>query len=90
MTGNTHTALSSVLPMDARTARFAGGGGLVVSLQDPPRRIEVHDGGYVATGYEPDGLDLVAPQAAESRNASSSSVPCPSVQAEPVMIDNPT
>jgi len=63
--------------MDARAARFAGGGGLVVSLQDPPRRIEAHEGGYTATGYEPDGLDLVAPRAAESRNASSPSVPRP-------------
>ena len=41
-------------------------------------------------GFEPDGLDSVAPRAAESRRASSLSVPGRSFQPEPVLNSNPT
>lgn len=71
MTGKTCTESNSVLPMDARTARIAAGGGLAASSHgDPPGR----DGsprGYHAAGFEPDALDSIMPQAADSRTADS-------------------
>ncbi len=75
MTGKMNTDLSSVLPMNARCARIAAEGGLVASLrQSPPEKNEAQCGDHAA-GTEPDVLDFVAPQAADSRAASSLSVP---------------
>ena len=91
MTGKTNKALSSVLPLDARVARIAAGGGFVASLQDSPvGRAGARNRACGAAGFEPDGLDCAAPHAAESRKASSLAVPCPSVQSEPIRNDNPT
>ena len=83
MTGEKSISVNSVLPLDARIGRIAAGGGLAASAHDVP-------GGRQSAGYEPDGLDFVTPHAAESRMASSLSVPGPSFQATPAPNDNPT
>jgi hypothetical protein len=69
MTGKTCTESNSVLPMDARSARIAAGGGLAASLHgDPSGRAPR---GYHAAGFEPDGMDSIMPQAADSRTEDS-------------------
>ena len=90
MTGKTGTDSSSVLPLDARTARIASGGGLAASLRDVPAKENEARNGYRAAGFEPDELDSVAPHAAESRVASSPAVPRPSVQSTTCLKSNPT
>ena len=90
MTGKKSTDLSSVLPLDARTARIAADDGLVSSAQgcrageaDEPEVL------YPA-GLKSERLDFVMPHAAGSRTASSLSVPCPSVQDPSLSNLNPT
>ena len=90
MTGKTSIAASSVLPLDARTARIAAGGGLSVSLTVSSMTGKETPGRYCVDGLDPDGLDLPMPHAADSRRASSFSVPRASVQSEPVLNCNPT
>ena len=75
MTGKTSTALSSVLPLDARSARIAAEGGLITSLQKSSVTGNNAPEGYHSPGIEPDGLDFIAPQSAENRAASSQTVP---------------
>ena len=89
MTGKTSTALSSVLPLDARTVHIAAGGGLGTFLRESPAKGARKNKGYRA-GLEPDELDSVAPHAAETRIASSPSVSRPSVQSSPRLNNNPT
>ena len=89
MTGKTCTDSSSALPLDARTARIASDGGLVASLHEGPAEDDKVQGGYRA-GFEPDGLDSVAPRAAESRAASSLSIPVSSVRSTSHSDSNPT
>ena len=89
MTGKTSTDSSSVLPLDARTARIAGDGGLAASLREAPAKENEAQNGY-RTGFEPDELDSVAPHAAEARAASNPAVPGPSVRTSPVLKSNPT
>ena len=89
MTGKTNTDSSSVLPLDARTARIAGDGGLAASLRESPVENDKAEGGY-RTGVEPDELGSIAPHAAESRTASALSVPRASVQKAPRLNSNPT
>ena len=67
MTGKTSTDSSSVLPLDARTARIAGDGGLAASLREAPAKENEAQNGY-RTGFEPDELDSVAPHAAEEKS----------------------
>ena len=88
MTGKTNTALSSVLPLDARAARIAADGGVVVSLQNSPGEETEARNGYHPAGFEPDDLDFIPPRALESRIASSISEPGRSVR--PVLNSNPT
>lgn len=90
MTGKTNKDLSSVLPLDARSARIAAGGGLAVSLRETPAKESEARNGYHAAGSEPDGLDSFAPTAAESRVASSQTVPRLSVQSTTCLSSNPT
>ena len=90
MTGKTSTDSSSVLPLDARSARIAAGGGLASSLREAPAKETEARNGYRAAGFEPDELDSFAPHAAESRAASSPTVPRPSVQASPQLNSDPT
>ena len=90
MTGNTSTCLNSVLPMDARTARIAAGGGLAAFSQECPAGTGEASPVRGAAGPEPDGLDLIMPHAAESRAASSLSVPSPSVRKTSFPSDDPT
>ena len=75
MTGKTSTEMSSVLPLDARSARIAAESGLITSLQKSSVTGNNAPEGYHASGHEPDGLDFIAPQAAGNRKASSLSVP---------------
>ena len=89
MTGKTGTDLSSVLPLGASVARVAAGGGLIASLHESPAKKNKARGGY-CIGFEPDALDFIAPQAAENRDASPSTVPRPSVQQPPFLNSNPT
>lgn len=60
MTGKTNKELSSVLPLDARIACIASGGGLAVSLRKSPAKGAEMRNGYRA-GFEPDELDFIAP-----------------------------
>ena len=89
MTGRTSTDSSSVLPLDARSARIAADGGLAASLREVPAKENEAQNGYRA-GFEPDELDSSMPQAAESRVASSPAVPHPSVQSTTCLKSNPT
>jgi hypothetical protein len=88
MTGKTSTDLSSVLPLNARTARIASGGGLAASLRKFPAKENEARNGYRA-GLEPDELDSIAPHSAENRMESSLSVLRPSVQSTPHLNSNP-
>jgi len=88
MTGKTSTDLSSVLPLDARTARIAAGGRLGSSLREFSANGAGKANGYRA-GLEPDELDSIAPRSAENRIATSPSVPRPSVQSTPHLNSNP-
>lgn len=90
MTGKTSIVSSSVLPLDARTARIAAGGGLHASLTASPVTEKEPSGRYRVAGLDPDGLDFPVPHAADSRRASSFSVPRTSVPSEPVLNCNPT
>ena len=83
MTGEESISVNSVLPLDARTGRIAAGGGLAASLHDVPA-------GRRPAGCGPDGLDFIMPHAAESRMASTLSVPAPSFPATSAPNDNPT
>ena len=89
MTGKTSTDSSSVLPLDARTARIAADGGLAASLREVPAKENEAGNGYRA-GFEPDELDSSMPHVAESRVASSPAVPRPSVQSTTCLKSNPT
>lgn len=88
MTGKTSTEMSSVLPLDARSARIAAEGGLITSLQKSSVTGNNAPEGYDSPGIEPDGLDFIAPNAAESCKASSLSVPGRSTF--PILNNNPT
>ncbi len=90
MTGKINTALSSVLPLDARAARIAADGGVVVSLQHSPGEETGARNGYHPAGFEPDDLDFIPSQTAESRIASSPSMPGRSVRTVPILNSNPT
>lgn len=90
MTGKTSTDSSSVLPLDARSARIAAGGGLASSLHEAPSKKSEAQNGYRAAGSEPDELDSIVPHAAESRAASSPAVPRFSVQSTTCLNSNPT
>ena len=90
MTGKTGTDSSSVLPLDARTARIASGGGLAASLREAPEKETEARNGYRAAGFEPDERDSSMPHVAESRVASSPAVPRPSVQSTTCLKSNPT
>jgi len=87
MTGKNSTELNSVLPLDARTARIAAGGGLASSLHEFPAGAP---DGFHAAGTEPDDPDPAMPPASGSRTDLSRSVPRPSVHALPVSNSNPT
>lgn len=89
MIGKISTDLSSVLPLDTRTARIAAGGGLGASLRERPAKKHVLRRGY-RTGFEPDELDPIALCVAEIRAASDLAVPSASVQASPYPNSNPT
>ena len=90
MTGKTSTTVNSVLPLCARASRIAAGGGLAVSARKlPGEKADAPDVRH-AGGSESGGLDFVMPHAAESRKASSLSVPCSSVQRTPFSNENPT
>ena len=82
MIGQKSMSVNSVLPLDARSARIAAGGGLAASAPGIPC-------GRGAAGYEPDAQDCIMPRAAESRNAASRSVPVSPVQTSSVPNDNP-
>ena len=90
MTWKKSMAVNTVLPPDARTARIAAGGGLAMSLHESPVGTDEKQEGLRAAGGEPDGLDCIAPHAAESRVSALSSVPRPSVQDTPAPNENPT
>ncbi|MBR3506219.1 MAG: hypothetical protein IKO02_04150 [Lentisphaeria bacterium] len=90
MTGKTNKDLSSVLPLDARSARIAAGGGLAVSLREAPAKETEARNGYRAAGSEPDELDSIAPTAAESRVASSPTMPRLSFQSTACLSSDPT
>jgi hypothetical protein len=79
MTGKTSKELSSVLPLDEQTARIAAGGRHSLSFYELPTGKNKAQGGY-RIGFEPDELDSIAPQAADSCIASSLSTPRPSNQ----------
>ena len=79
MTGKTSKELSSVLPLDERTARIAAGGGLSVSLSKHPTEKSKAQGGY-HTGFEPDETDAFVPRAVETRIGSSPATPPSSVR----------
>lgn len=79
MTGKTNKDLSLVLPLNARTARTASGGGLAASLHEFPAKKNRVQGGY-HIGFEPDEQDIIAQTAADSCIASSLSTPRPSNQ----------
>ena len=89
MTGKTNKEMSSVLPLDARIACIASGGGLAVSLRKSPAKGAEMRNGYRA-GFEPDEQDFIAPRAAKNDIASSPTVPRPSVQTTPFSSSNPT
>ena len=82
MTGKKSMYVESVLPLDARSARIAAGGGLASSV----RRIPVGRG---AAGCGSDVPDCIMPHAAESRAEASRAVPVPSTQTSPAPNDNP-
>lgn len=90
MTGKTSTDSSSVLPLDARSARIASGGGLASSLREAPAKETEARNGYRAAGFEPGVLDSSMPHAAESRAASSPTVPRSSVQFTTRLNSDPT
>lgn len=87
MTGKNSKAVSSVLPMDARTAHIAAGGGFAASSRDFPGGKPDKPESVRAAG--PDALDCIAPHAAESRVSASLSVPRVSVQSAPLSNENP-
>ena len=90
MTGKSSTDLNSVLPPDARVARIAAGGGLVVSLRGRcPERTVMPDV-CRTDGSGPDRLDFIMPHAADSRVEASLAVPRPSVPNSPYPNDTPT
>jgi len=57
MTGNSNMHGNAALPLNARNARIASGGGLAASLHGFPAAEEPAPNGYRRTGAEPDGLD---------------------------------
>ena len=57
MTGNSNMSGNAALPLNARNARIASGGGLAASLHGLPAAEESAPNGYLHTGAEPDGLD---------------------------------
>ena len=81
MTGEKNMNVGSVLPLDARSARIAAGGGLASSVRRAPAGRDA--------GCGPDGTDCIMPQAAGSRAAASRAVPAPAIQPAPVPNDNP-
>ena len=90
MTGKTSMTVNSVLPLCARAARIAAGGGLAVSAQEfPAGKMDAPDNRQVG-GSESGRLDFIMPHAAESRIASSLSVPHPSIRRTPFPSENPT
>ena len=89
MTGKTGTEMSSVLPLDERTARIAAGGGHSLSLHELPAGKNKAQGGY-RIGFEPDELDAIAPHAAETRTGSSPAIPPSSVHDSVHWNSNPT
>ena len=58
MTGKTGAYLNSVLPLAARSARIASGGGAVASAHGFPAGEGKTPSGYFKTGQEPDSLDF--------------------------------
>ena len=90
MAGKSSTDLNSALPLDARTARIAAGGGLAVSLRGVPPGRDAAADACRAAGAEQDSLDFIMPHAADSRVEASSVIPCLSVQNTPYPNENPT
>lgn len=89
MTGKTSTDLSSVLPLDARTARIAAECGTVASMRRTSSKHNKTRDGFLATGYEQDELDFIAPQAAEKHADQTGSIPRPPGQNQPYLNSNP-
>ncbi len=89
MTGKTSTALSSVLPLDAQAVRIAADGGLAASLQRTSSKHNKPRDGYHASGHEQDGLDFIAPRAAEKHADQTGSIPRPPGQNQPYLNSNP-